>query len=242
MTSRSERAIGSVPVPVRLVLVAALCGQIAWQAAQPRPVARAEALGDPPSTAALRIASLGEPVVLAQLMTLYLQAFDNQPGISIPFRDLDYQRVTRWLDAILTLDPSGHYPLLLAAQVYSQVPDPARERIMLDFVYRHFLRDPDRRWRWLAHATLMAKHRLRDDKLALRYAAEITRLAKTAPGWARQLQIFILEDIGELESAKILLGGLLASGEIKDARELHFLAQRLQSMANAEKPSPPTIK
>jgi hypothetical protein len=242
VTSRSERAIGSVPIPVRLVLVAALCGHIAWQAAQPRPVARAEALGDPPSTAALRIASLGEPVVLAQLMTLYLQAFDNQPGISIPFRDLDYQRVTRWLDAILTLDPRGHYPLLLAAQVYSQVPDPARERIMLDFVYQHFLRDPDRRWRWLAHATLMAKHRLRDNKLALRYAAEITRLAKTAPGWARQLQIFILEDIGELESAKILLGGLLASGEIKDARELHFLAQRLQSMRNAEKPSPPTIK
>ncbi len=242
MTSRSERAISSVPVPVRLVLVAALCGQIAWQAAQPRPVAGAEALGDPPSAAALRVASLGEPVALAQLMTLYLQAFDNQPGISIPFRDLDYARVARWLDTILVLDPRGQYPLLLAAQVYSQVPDQVRERIMLDFVYRQFLRDPDRRWRWLAHATIMTKHRLRDTALALRYAAEITRLAKAAPGWARQLEIFILEDIGELESAKILLGGLLASGEITDERELRFLAERLKSMENAEKPSPPTIK
>ena len=242
MTRRSERAVNAVPMPVRLVLVAALCMQIAWQAAQPRPVASAAALGEPLPVPALRIASLGEPVALAQLMTLYLQAFDNQPGISIPFRDLDYGRVTRWLETILTLDPRGQYPLLLAAQVYSQVPDQARERMMLDFVYRQFLRDPDRRWRWLAHATIMAQHRLRDDALALRYASEISRLAKAAPGWARQLQIFILEDIGEVESAKILLGGLLASGEINDQRELHFLAERLKSMENAEKPSPPTIK
>ena len=40
----------------------------------------------------------------------------------------------------------------------------------------------------------------------------------------------------------ILLGGLLASGEITDERELRFLAERLKSMENAEKPSLPTIK
>ena len=165
-------------------------------------------------------------------MTLYLQAFDNQPGISIPFRDLDYQRVMQWLDTILALDPIGQYPLLMAAQVYPQVPDLARARLMLEFVHRQFLRDPNRRWRWLAHATIMAKHRLHDDALALRYARDIAQYAPAAPGWARQMQIFILEDIGELESAKILLGGLIASGEIKDAHELHFLMERLEAMKN----------
>jgi len=45
--------------------------------------------------------SLGEPIALAQWLTLYLQAFDNQPGVSIPFQDLDYPRVIRWLDTIL---------------------------------------------------------------------------------------------------------------------------------------------
>ena len=237
---RDERALRAVPRRVWVMLLAALVLQIAWQWSQPKPMATAAALTAPPPVAALRVTSLGEPVVLAQLMTLYLQAFDNQPGISIPFRDLDYQRVTQWLETILALDPVGQYPLLMAAQVYSQVPDPARERLMVEFVHQQFLRDPNRRWRWLAHAIIMAKHRLQDSELALRYARDIARHAPAAPGWARQMQIFILEDIGELESAKILLGGLLASGEIKDERELHFLLERLEALKNAEKPPPVT--
>jgi hypothetical protein len=188
----------------------------------------------------LRVVAAGEPNVLAQLLTLYLQAFDNQPGISIPFRDLDYSRVAQWLATILALDPAGQYPLLMAAQVYSQVPDPARTRMMFEFVHQQFMRDPNHRWRWLAHATLMAKHRLHDDALALRYARDLAQYATAAPGWARQMQIFILENIGEVESAKVLLGGLLESGEIKDQRELHFLIERLKEMENAEKPSPAT--
>lgn len=235
-----ERSLSTVPLPVRLVLLAALCTHMAWQALQEKPVASAAALRAPLPVAQLRVASLGEPVVLAQLMTLYLQAFDNQPGLSIPFRELDYQRVIEWLATILMLDPHGQYPMLMAAQVYSQVPDQKRERMMLQFVHQQFLRDPNRRWRWLAHATIMAKHRLRDDALALRYARDIAQLAPAAPGWARQMQIFILEDVGEFESARILLGGLLQSGEIEDKRELHFLAQRLGALKKAEKPTHPT--
>lgn len=237
MIGLGERSLTVVPRAVWLALLVALILQIVWQGVQPRPVASAAALTAPPPLAVLRVASIGEPVVLAQLTTLYLQAFDNQPGISIPFRDLDYQRVTQWLATILALDPVGQYPLLMAAQVYSQVPDPARERLMLQFVHAQFLLDPNRRWRWLAHAAIMAKHRLHDAPLALNYAWDIERLAPAAPGWARQMRIFILEDIGELESAKILLGGLLASGEIKDERELRFLAERLEDMKNAEKSS-----
>jgi len=187
----------------------------------------------------LNTVSLGEPIALAQWLTLYLQAFDNQPGISLPFLDLDYPRVIRWLETILGLDPLTEYPLMMASQLYSQVPDEARQRLMLDFVRRKFLEAPDRRWRWLAHCALVAKHRLNDRALALQYAEDITRHARAASGWARQMRIFILEDMGERESATILLGGLLASGEVTDPREIHFLTQRLEALKNAEKSSPP---
>lgn len=236
--ARDERPLRAVPRTVTATLLAALLLHVVWQAAQPPPLARAEALGVPLTLPVLRIAGAGEPAALAQLMTLYLQAFDNQPGISIPFRNLDYRRVIQWLDAILSLDPRGQYPLLLASHVYSQVPDAARERMMLDFVHEQFLRDPNGRWRWLAHATIMAKHRLKDNALALSYAREIARLAPAAPDWARQMHIFILEDLGELESAKILLGGLLANGEIRDEHELRFLAERLDAIKNAERSLP----
>lgn len=230
MISRDERPVSAVPLAVIAALAIALALQIAWQFAQPRPVARAEALDSPPSVSSLRIMSLGEPVPLAQLTTLYLQAFDNQPGISIPFRELDYPRVIEWLDTILALDPIGQYPLLMAAHLYAQVPDPVRTRLMFDFVHTQFLRDPNRRWRWLANAAIACKHRLKDLPLALQYAREIAQFAPEAPAWARQMQIILLEDMGEVESAKILIGGLLDSGQIKDKFELRFLLDRLEEL------------
>ena len=237
MKRSEERTIRQVPRPVLGLLVIAFCLQVAWQALQPRPGASAEALSAPAPVATLRAISLGEPIALAQLLTLYLQAFDSQPGISIPFRDLDYPRVIAWLDAILGLDPAGQYPLLMASQLYAQVPVEAKQRLMLDFVHREFLRDPDRRWRWLAHCAIVAKHRLRDMPLALSYADDVARHARAASNWARQMRIFILEDMGELDSATILLGGLLASGEVTDSREIHFLTQRLEEMKIAGKSS-----
>lgn len=239
MSVRDERPLASVPRLLCVAVAAALAMQIAWQSAQPKPLARAEALRNPPAVAVMRVASLGEPVVVAQLTALYLQAFDNQPGISIPFRELDYPRVIDWLTTIVDLDPIGQYPLLMAVHLYGQVPDQARTRQMFDFVHAQFLRDPTRRWRWLANAALACKHRLKDLPLALEYAREIAQLAPAAPAWARQMHIILLEDMGEVESAKILIGGLLESGEIKDQYEMRFLLDRLESLVEkAEKSSP----
>lgn len=240
MNKGTERAIGTVPRPVLALLAVAFCLQVTWQALQLKPSARAEALGEPARPAVLRAAALGEPIALAQFLTLYLQAFDNQPGVSIPFLELDYPRVTAWLDAILALDPAGQYPLLMASQIYSQVPDPARQRHMCEFVRRQFEFDPDRRWRWLAHCAIVAKHRFGDAQLALSYAEAISRDARLASSWARQMHIFMREDLGETEAATVLLGGLLASGEVTEPKEIHFLTQRLEQLKAAGKSSPPS--
>ncbi len=230
-----ERALQSVPHAVSLLLVVALALQLLWHGLLPPPQARAAALPPAPDAANLRVASFGEPVAAAQLLLLYLQAFDNQAGVSIPFLDLDYPRVTGWLSAALRLDPRSGYPLMMASQLYGQVPDAGKQRAMCDFVHAQFLGSPDTRWRWLAHCAIMAKHRLMDPALALRYATDITTHAGGASGWARQMRIFILEDMGETASAKVLLGGLLATGELTDRSELHFLSERLQALENAGK-------
>ena len=101
---------------------------------------------------------------------------------------------------------------------------------MLDFVHRAFLDDPATRWPWLAHGAIVARHRLKDPQLALRYAEDLSAHAGRAAGWARQMRIFLLDDLGEKEQAQILLGALLESGEVSDAGELHFLAARLGEM------------
>jgi hypothetical protein len=226
--------LSAVPRAVIGLLAATLAFQIVWQASRPGPLARADALDPPYPAAAIRALSGDEPIAAAQIAALYLQAFDNPPGISVPFRDLDYARVEQWLARILDLDPRTHYPLMMATQLYAQVPEAGKQRAMLDFVHRRFFDDPERRWRWLAHAVIVAKHRLRDVRLALRYAEDIARHARSAPGWARQMRIFILEDLGEREAAAIVLGGLLAEGEVTDAREIRFLSERLEALKAAE--------
>jgi hypothetical protein len=239
---RDERPLRAVPPVVFATLVSAFALVVLWQALQPAPVANARALQPPASIASLRVASAGEPAALAGLATLYLQAFDNQPGISIPFMSLDYRIVVRWLSTILELDPRTQYPLLMATHLYGQVPDPGRVRMMFGFVHEQFLRDPNRRWRWLANAAIVAKHRLHDPQLALAYARDLTRHARGAPGWARQMQVFILEDIGELDAAKILLGGLIESGQVTDPHELNLLVNRLEELKRAENSSPASRK
>jgi hypothetical protein len=235
MKSGMERPVATVPRRVLMLLAIALCVQVTWQALRPPPSARAEALGAPADPALLRALALGEPIALAQLLTLNLQAFDNQPGVSVPFLDLDYARVTAWLGTILELDPVGQYPLLMASQIYAQVPDEAKQRRMCEFVREQFDRDPNGRWRWLAHCAIVAKHRLGDTRLALSYAEAITRKARLASNWARQMRIFILEDMGEREAATVLLGGLLASGEVSEPKEIHFLTERLKELRAAGK-------
>jgi hypothetical protein len=238
--SDSERALVAASRLTRSVLALGLAAQIAWHASSSPPTADASQLDIPANAGAVRNASLGEPIAVAHLSLLYLQAFDNQPGISVAFNSLDYTAVQAWLERALELDPAGQYPLMMAANLYAQVPDEAKQRQMLAFVHREFLRDPDRRWRWLAHAAIVAKHRLRDMPLALRYAEDISRHASAALGWARQMRIFILEDMGEIQAAAVLLGGLLESGEVSDPAEIRFLVQRLQKLKSVEKSTVPS--
>jgi len=228
----SQRSIALVPRGVLVLFAVGLAAQIGLKASAPPPRAAAEDLGPVPSIAALRLASFGDPVALAKALMLYLQAFDYQSGSKVPYRDLDYRRLELWLTRILELDPRGQYPLLAASRLYAEVPVEAKQRRMLEFVYRQFLVDPDRRWPWLAHATAIAKHRLHDLPLALRYAQAIQRyaVADNVPLWAKQMEVFILEDMNELETARLIVGGYLRSGTVKDPAELKFLNQRLKQL------------
>src|SRR5262249_32604488 len=69
-----QRRFVSVPRSVLILLALAFAGQILFAVMQPRPQARAELLPSPPPTSVLRAISLGDPIPLAQLTTLWLQA------------------------------------------------------------------------------------------------------------------------------------------------------------------------
>jgi hypothetical protein len=238
----SERSLRLVPAAVQACLVAGLLAQGLWHHGRPPPEARAEALTSPPSSVHLALWALGEPESLARLLMVWLQTYDNQPGISLPFKDLDYDKVVGWLGRILDLDPKAQYPLLAAVRLYGEVPDPRKQRLVLAFVYRRFLEDPNRRWPWLAHGVFIARHRLHDLRLALRYAEALATHATgpEVPHWAQQMRIFVLAEIGDTEAASLLIRALLDSGHITDPNERRFLSKRLRAM-QAETVGPPPL-
>ena len=163
---------------------------------------------------------------------LYLQAYDLRGDNAVPYQRLDYARLIAWLRAIVETDPRSGYALFSATRIYAENPDADKCRAMLEFLHEAFVRDPDRRWPWLAHAALLAKHRLNDLPLARRYAQAIDRRTTAAgvPLWAKQMEIFILEDMNELEAARIMLGGLLQRGVVRDPAELRFLKEHLDEL------------
>lgn len=230
--SVTERPVTAVPVWILWLLAASLAAQLAWRAAAGAPATAASDLPPAPSAALLRAASLDESAAAARLAMLWLQAFDLRGDNNIPYQKLDYARLTEWLRVILQADPRSGYALFMAARVYAENSDPARVRRVLDFIFQAYGANPNARWPALAHAALLAKHRLRDLPLARRYAAEIDRRTTdpSVPLWAKQMEIFILEDMNELEAAKVLLGGLVASGKITDPDELRFLQLKLAEL------------
>ena len=228
----NERPLSAVPGGILGFLAAAFSAQLAWQLARLPTAPSATDLSPPPSVQALHLASAGEPAALARLAMVWLQAFDSRGDNTMPYRQLDYGRLAGWLHAILATDPRSEYPLFAAARVYAENPDPAKARRIFEFIFEEFAADPNRRWPALAHAALLAKHRLQDLPLARRYAAAIQRLATgdSVPLWAKQMEVFILEDMDELEAAKVMLGGLLAAGQIRNPEERRFLEGRLEEL------------
>lgn len=228
----NQRPLSSVPRLVLALLIGAMLLQATSALMREPPRTSAEDLTLPPSMNTLRMAAFGDPVPLAKLLMLNLQAFDLQAANQVRYQDLDYDRLIAWLRVILTLDPTGQYPLHAASRIYADVADETRQRKMLEFVYEAFFADPDHRWPWLAQAAAHAKHRLHDLPLARRYAAAIQQHTKSmnVPIWAKQMEAFILEDMNELEAAKVMIGGFIASGQASEPGELKFLEERLKQI------------
>ena len=246
-----ERPLHAVPLPLILTLLVVLLVHGWLHGRQPVPQALASELRSAPASDSLQLFSLGDPTSLSRVLLLNLQAVDFQSGSQTSYRALDYAVLEQWLGNLLDLDPNSQYPLMLASRVYAETSDSVKQRRMLRFVRQRFDQDPSRRWPWLAHAVVIAKHRLHDLALAADYAKALESLTGTPgiPAWVWQMRVFILEDMNELQAAQVLLGGLLSQNTLHDPAELRFLEQRLvelqrrggnndQSFVNTSSPKP----
>jgi hypothetical protein len=186
-------------------------------------------LSTPFDSSIYRGLSMGSEQLLSYLLAMRLQLHDNQAGKHIRYSQIDYELLVRWLDQIYRLNPASEYPIMLASRVYSQTRDKARLRIILDYINRTFMLDPQLHWRHLAEATVVAKHQLGDLSLALEMAEKLANQPPSVvmPAWARDIHLILLGDLNEYETAIAIIGELLNSDAVNDPDEKLFLQEKL---------------
>ena len=186
-------------------------------------------LSEPYDSNIYRSLSMGSEQLFSYLLAIRLQLHDNQAGRHIRYREIDYTRLVKWLDQIHRLNGRSEYPMMLASRVYSQTRDKGRLRIILAYIDRAFMRNPQLNWRHQAEATVIAKHQLGDLDIALQMAQKLSDQPESVnmPRWARDMQFLLLGDLNEFETALVVIEALLLSGAVKDPDEKRFLQEKL---------------
>jgi len=172
---------------------------------------------------------MGSQQLFSYLLVIRLQLHDNQAGKHMRYSQLNYERLVNWLDTIYQLNRQSEYPTMLASRVYSQTRDKTRLKIILEFIDRTFMQNPQLHWRRLAEASVIAKHQLGDLQLALQMAEKLSRQPASVkmPSWARDMQFILLGDMNEFETAITIIVALLQSEAVNDPDEARFLKEKL---------------
>ena len=227
---RGERPLGQLP---RLLLIgfAVLFGLqlLLHHRAQQRLAAAYEPLARPFGADSYRVLSMGSVQLTGYLLALRLQLHDNQAGRHFRYGLIDYAVLVEWLERITEISRGTEYPMLLASRIYSSTSDRARLRRLIAFIERRFEDDPQKHWRRLAEACLLAKHKVGDLELALRLARRLAQQPASVamPQWARDFEFLLLAELNELEAAIAIIQAMLQTDAVKDPDELIFLREKL---------------
>ncbi|MBF0152818.1 MAG: hypothetical protein HQL64_03640 [Magnetococcales bacterium] len=244
--TRSSASHRRSPRWLLVLLLLALGLQTAWKVFAPAPVARLRDYGPAPRQEWLHLSTLGDPVAMASVWMLWLQTFDDQAGVMVPFKHMNFHHLATWLERVLALDPRSEYPLFMAIRVYGLVPDPDRQRLMLDFVHRAFLEAPQRRWSWLVFAALHARHHLGDHERARRFMHDVEKniMIHRLPFWAQGLHVRVLSEQNEIDVVRALKRDFLlregTTGQQRQALEvwLEKLEEQEKILENEKKNTP----
>jgi hypothetical protein len=227
---RAERPFNSLPRPLVACFLLILVVQI-WmvQGALSLGDLAYKPLAEPFASSTYLVASMESDRLLSYLLAIRLQLHDNQSGKHIRYEQLDYQKLTHWLNQITALNPHSEYPTMLASRVYSQTTDKQNMRLMIDFIQASFAREPQLHWRRMTEATILAKHKLGDLSLALSLAEQLTiqPIDVVMPQWARDMQFILLGELNEFEAGIAIIVAMLESGSLENADERRFLRVKL---------------
>ncbi len=235
-----QRSLRQIPEYLLMGFVVAVMLQIGFHYSNKQSLlSQYQRLNPPAEVQYYQRLSMGSDRLMGYLLLLGVQLHDNQRGEHVNYRLINYDVLSNWLLILNKMLPYSDYPAFLASRVYGQVTDEENTRKMISVVEAIFRENPKLHWRRMAEACVLAKHKLKDLPRALELAKQLSGMPSTieAPFWARDMELVLLDELNEHESAQLIISSMLQSKSIKDPDEIRFLQQRLlkiqQIMSNS---------
>jgi hypothetical protein len=186
----------------------------------------------PPAPRAAQAMSLGDDQFLYRALALEVQEMGDSGGRFSPLGDYDYKMLMAWFRLLDGLDARSDYAVSLAALQYGLTQKPEDARLIAQYIREHAASDPAKKWRFLAHAAYIARHRGKDLDLALAIAKDLAEIdLPDIPAWTKQMPAFIMTEMGDKEAALAYLSALIATGSMSEEEKIHmhnYIQKRLR--------------
>lgn len=190
-----------------------------------------------PSQAEIEALSFGDKQLYFRAMAMNLQMAGDTFGRTTPLKDYDYPELLEWFRMMDTLDWRSNFIPSIAAYYFSRTQNTPDVKYMVEYLLEHGLRDPEEKWWWLSQGIYLANHVIKDKESAFKMAQALKTVEKDIPMWARQMEVFLREDLGETGAAEEVMCEIIAGNVDWDAipeQELnfmtHFFEERLKTV------------
>jgi len=196
-----------------------------------------------PRPETVKALSLGDEQFYFRQAAFRLQNAGDTFGRVTSLKNYDYSALYQWWKILDSLDAKSDFTPSLVSYYYGSSQD-AKSHVpyVVKYLHEHGASDPERKWWWYSQAVYHAKHRLKDNDLALEIATEMAQKVPkgVAPLWVYQMPAFILEDKGEYKAAcDIILNIIDTYNDVTQGEQNfmnHFLEERIGALvANEDK-------
>lgn len=180
-----------------------------------------------PSPKAASLMALGDQQLAYRSGAMTLQNLGDGGGRVTPLKEYNYERLGDWFSTLDALDPAADHVPMIAAYYFGATRVPGDIRYIVDYLEKAGNSPVGQKWRWLAHAAHLARHRMDDMPRALDLAYMLARITpangRPMPVWARQMPALLLGAQGEKEMARALIGQMLAGDDDLHPNEMNFM-------------------
>lgn len=221
---------GGLRLRINLFLALALALNVAFWYGAHETFAHWGGVPPVPTKNGARIMTLGDEQFSYRFGAMTLQNLGNSGGRVTAVKDYDYQKLGNWFWLLHDLDPASNHVPMLAAYYFGATQKPEDIAVVVKYLGAVGQNPVANKWRWLAQAIFLARHRMDDLPLALDMAYALSRMepvGDTLPGWARQMPAFVLAEQGEKQSARKLMEEILMTSTRLHPNEVNFMRDYL---------------